>query len=190
MADRPDPHRTLESDPHLGPVVETHGPLELEPAADPFRRLVLAIVRQQISMDAAGAIFERLEAAHDVTPAAMASLEQSTLKSVGLSGQKAATVQAVARAFEEGSVDLEGDTDAVLASLTAIDGVGPWTGKMFCMFALGHEDVFPVEDLGVRRGMELVLEQSLGRQEMVNHAERWRPLRSYAALYCWAAYEA
>jgi DNA-3-methyladenine glycosylase II len=59
---------------------------------------------------------------------------------------------------------------------------------MFLMFALGRPDVFPVEDLGVRRGMETVV-GDLSRAEMRDHAERWRPYRSYASLYLWRAYE-
>jgi DNA-3-methyladenine glycosylase II len=57
------------------------------------------------------------------------------------------------------------------------------------MFALGREDVFPVEDLGVRRGMEQVCGRELTRPEMRECAEAWRPYRSYASRYLWRAYE-
>lgn len=58
---------------------------------------------------------------------------------------------------------------------------------MFLMFALGRPDVFPVEDLGVRRGLEAVA-GGMSRAEMCEYARRWRPYRSYAALYLWRAY--
>jgi len=64
--------------------------------------------------------------------------------------------------------------------------VGDWTAKMFLMFVLGREDVFPVEDLGIRRGMEALF-GDLTRAEMVDRAEPWRPYRSYASLYLWRA---
>jgi DNA-3-methyladenine glycosylase II len=78
------------------------------------------------------------------------------------------------------------DRDAVVAELTDVRGVGDWTAKMFLMFVLGREDVFPVEDLGIRRGMEELF-GDLTRAEMVDRAEPWRPYRSYASLYLWRA---
>jgi DNA-3-methyladenine glycosylase II len=79
--------------------------------------------------------------------------------------------------------------DAVVEELTTIRGVGPWTAKMFLLFALGRPDVFPVEDLGVRRGMEQVVGRELTRGEMRDRAAEWAPYRSYASLYLWRAYE-
>jgi len=54
---------------------------------------------------------------------------------------------------------------------------------------LGRPDVFPVEDLGVRRGMHVVFGDDLDRSRMTAIAERWRPYRSYATLYLWRAVE-
>ncbi|MFB6202078.1 MAG: hypothetical protein ABEI98_08720 [Halorhabdus sp.] len=56
---------------------------------------------------------------------------------------------------------------------------------MFLLFALGHEDVFSVEDLGIREGLRSVCVEGLGREAMIDRAERWRPYRSYASLYPW-----
>jgi DNA-3-methyladenine glycosylase II len=79
--------------------------------------------------------------------------------------------------------------DAVRAELTDVHGVGPWTAKMFLVFGLGRPDVFPVEDLGIRRGMELVCDRQMTREEMCERATEWAPYRSYASLYLWRAYE-
>jgi DNA-3-methyladenine glycosylase II len=57
------------------------------------------------------------------------------------------------------------------------------------MFALGREDVFPVGDLGIRKGMQLLFGEDTTRGEMRGIASRWRPYRSYASLYVWRAYE-
>lgn len=183
----------LRSDPDLAPLVEAHGPLELEPADDPFRRLVVSLTRQQVSMAAADAIEKRLFDAVEVTPGGLLAADESTLRDAGLSRQKTEYVRAVARAWREREYDrafFEGmDDDAVTAELTDIHGVGTWTAKMFLLFALGREDVFPVEDLGVRRGMEQVYERELTRAEMRERAEAWRPYRSYASRYLWRAYE-
>jgi len=99
----------------------------------------------------------------------------------------------VAAAFEEHgySVDyFEGlDDDTVRRELTAITGVGEWTANMQLLFSLGREDVFPVGDLGVRKGFSNVVGDGYSRSEMVEYAQRWAPYRSYATLYLWRAEE-
>jgi DNA-3-methyladenine glycosylase II len=179
----------LRSDPQLGPVVEEHGPVTLDPADDLFERLVVSLVRQQVSMAAASAIRERLFDRFAVTPAAMLDADPDALADVGLSEAKTEYVKAAARRFQREGYDrtsFEGlSDDAVTAELTEIRGVGPWTAKMFCMFALGREDVFPVEDLGIRKGMRSLHDEELSRAEMVDRGTAWRPYRSYASLYLW-----
>ena len=188
-----DAARALRRDPALEPFVQEHGPLAIDPAEDSFQRLVVSLLRQQVSMDAAAAIRERLSAQFEVTPESMLAADPDALKDIGLSAAKVEYVKAVARAYREQGYSrtyFAGmDDDAVAAELTEIRGVGPWTAKMFLLFALGREDVFPVEDLGVRRGMELVCDREMTRAEMRERAIEWRPYRSYASLYLWRAYE-
>lgn len=183
----------LRTDPALAPVVEAHGPLELDPAEDPFRRLLVSLVRQQVSMDAADAIQARLFEAVEISPPGVLAAQPDTLREAGLSAQKTEYVRAVAEAWQERGYDrghFEGvSDDAVRTELTDIHGVGPWTADMFLVFALGRPDVFPVGDLGVRRGMELVCEREMTRGEMRERAREWAPYRSYASLYLWRAYE-
>ena len=114
-----------------------------------------------------------------------------SLAETGLSKRKAETIRNAAIAFEEQEYTQEafvGHAEpAVIDELTAITGIGPWTAKMFCMFGLGREDVFPVEDLGIRKGMWAVCDQDMDRAAMTERADRWRPYRSIAALYLWRA---
>jgi DNA-3-methyladenine glycosylase II len=76
--------------------------------------------------------------------------------------------------------------EEVIERLVRIRGVGTWTAKIFLMFALGRPDVFPVEDLGIRRGMTNLFGE-LNAAEMLEVAERWRPERTRACLYLWRA---
>jgi DNA-3-methyladenine glycosylase II len=188
-----DPHELLRDDPDLGPLVDEHGEVVVEPHEDPFERLVVSIVRQQVSMDAAAAIRERLFDAVDATPEAMAAADPAVLRDAGLSSQKVEYVRNVADAFTERGYDRdyfrELTDDAVHDELTSIAGVGPWTANMFLMFGLGREDVFPVGDLGIRKGMQVLFGEDTTRAEMREVAERWQPYRSYASLYVWRAYE-
>lgn len=180
----------LADDPVLGPLVERHGRLEVEPAEDPFRRLVTAIVNQQLSTESAAAIRERLFERFGITPAGILDAEPSSLREVGLSARKVEYLRSVAEAFRRGelapSALEELSDEEVLERLTSIRGVGTWTGKIFLMFGLGRPDVFPVEDLGIRKGMRALFGE-LDRGEMVERAERWRPHRSRASLYVWRA---
>lgn len=184
---------SLRTDSALAPYVEEYGSLALDPAPDPFERLVVSILRQQVSIDAAEAVRERLFDAVDVSPESILEADKATLTTVGLSEAKAEYATAAAEAFLEHDYSrasfTEMDNAAVLDELTAIRGVGPWTGKMFLIYALGRQDVFPVEDLGIRRGVEIVCDAEMTRGEMRSRAEAWEPYRSYASLYLWRAYE-
>jgi DNA-3-methyladenine glycosylase II len=189
----PDPHDALRDDPDLAPLVAEHGELTVEPHDDPFERLVVSIVRQQVSMDAAAAIRERLFDAVEVTPEGVASADPEVLRDAGLSSQKTDYVRNVADAFREHGYGHDYFADmsdaAVRDELSAITGVGDWTVDMFLMFGLGREDVFPVGDLGIRKGMQELFGEDATRAEMRSIAERWQPYRSYAARYVWRAYE-
>ncbi|MFB6132465.1 MAG: DNA-3-methyladenine glycosylase [Halanaeroarchaeum sp.] len=184
-----DPVDSLRSDPVLGGVVEEHGPVSIEPASDPFERLLVSIVRQQVSMDAAAAIRERLFETIDPSPSGVLDADPESMREAGLSEAKTEYVRNAATVWQERDWDrayFERTSDeAVIDELTTVTGVGPWTGKMFLIFGLGREDVFPVEDLGIRKGMKRIVDDDLSRSEMVDTAERWRPYRSYASEYLW-----
>lgn len=182
----------LAADPVLGPVVARHGPLEVRPAKDAFERLVISIVNQQLSTFSAGAIRARLFERFEITPEALMDADPAALSAVGLSARKTEYIRGIAETFDRDGLTMatfaEMSDDEVIERLTAIRGVGDWTAKMFLMFALGRPDVFPVEDLGIRRGMQR-LYGDVGPDEMVEIADSWRPQRSRACLYLWRAHE-
>jgi DNA-3-methyladenine glycosylase II len=188
-----DPIRILGDDPALGPVVDRVGEVSLTTADDPFERLVTAVVRQQVSMDAAAAIRERLFDAVEVTPTGIQDADPGVLRDAGLSGAKVEYAKAIASAWEANGYSRAYFADhsdaAVVDELTGVRGVGDWTAKMFLMFCLGREDVFPVEDLGIRQGMWEFVDGDLTRGEMSDRASAWAPYRSYASLYLWRGVE-
>lgn len=140
-------------------------------------------------MASADAMRERLFDAVTVTPAGIRAADEATLRDAGLSEQKTRYVQNVAAAVADRgwsqSYFAGMDDDAIRAELTDVTGVGRWTADMQLIFSLGREDVFPVGDLGIRKGMTRVFDDDLSRAEMVDRAERWAPYRSYASLYLW-----
>lgn len=179
----------LRSDSDLGPVVEEHGVVELKPAEDFFERLIVSILRQQVSMASARATRERLTDTVQITPNALLQIDQTTLRDVGLSRQKASYVHNTAEAFIENGYSRSlfevMTNEQVVSELTTITGVGTWTAKMQLMFSLARPDVFPVEDLGIRKGMNALYSDSRTRSDMIDLAEKWSPYRSYASLYLW-----
>ena len=182
------PHEFLAEDPYIGPLIDRHGRLEIDPAESTFERLIVSVLRQQVSMASAEATRKRLFDAVEITPAGILAADTETLKNCGLSRQKTGYVRNVAEAFDsgyEGGCFEHMDDEAVIDELTTITGVGEWTARMQLLFSLGRPDVFPVGDLGIRKGMETVFGEGMGREEMVDRAERWRPYRSYASLYLW-----
>jgi DNA-3-methyladenine glycosylase II len=79
------------------------------------------------------------------------------------------------------------DNDAIIAALVPVRGIGRWTVEMMLMFRLGRPDVLPVDDLGVRKGAQLVdkLEAMPAPKALLERGERWGPYRTYASLYLW-----
>ncbi|MEF8774839.1 MAG: DNA-3-methyladenine glycosylase 2 family protein [Halobacteriales archaeon] len=181
----------LREDDRLGPLVERHGPVGVAPAADPFRRLVVSVLRQQVSMSAAAAIRERLFDRIEVTPAGVLAADEAAMREAGVSTAKVEYLRALAERWQqEGySVDYFAgmDDEAVAEELQRVRGVGPWTSDMFLLFGLGRPDVFPVGDLGIREGMRTVHGEDLARAEMRERARQWEPYRSYASRYLWLA---
>lgn len=122
-------------------------------------------------------------------------MKEEQLQACGLSKQKITYLRGLCLRVEQGGVALEslaelGDEE-VIAELTQIKGLGRWTAQMFLMFHLGRLDVWPVDDLGVRKGLARVLAQETlpTAAEARTHGERYRPYRSVAAWYLWRAAE-
>jgi DNA-3-methyladenine glycosylase II len=126
-------------------------------------------------------------------PDKLISLGMDTLRSVGLSRQKAAYLQNVAAFFQKEKLENKDwssmDDEAIIQYLTQIKGVGKWTVEMILMFSLERPDVLPLDDYGISSAIVQLygLEESgrTLRQRMLGLAEPWRPYRSYACWYLW-----
>lgn len=183
----------LQSDSDLRPLIEEHGEIGLNTAEDSFKRFTVSIINQQLSTASASAIRDRVFDQFEVNPQAMLEADEAALRETGLSRQKIEYIRNIAEAYIGqglGPEYFEGmDDSAVISELTDIKGVGPWSAKMYLLFCLGRPDVFPVEDLGIRKGMYSLYTEEMDRDEMFEVAEKWRPYRSYASRYIWRAYD-
>jgi len=184
--------------PRFRAIVAEAGPADLRrsrPQRTHFAELVRAICFQQLAGAAARTIHGRLEAALDgaPTPEAVLALPVATLRAAGLSANKAASIRDLAEKVVAGDVELDRlarrSDDEVVSSLTLVRGIGRWTAEMFLMFQLGRLDVWPVDDLGVRKGYGVLHAMTTPptARELEPLGEPLRPYRSLAAWYCWRA---
>ena len=180
-------------DPKWEAIIEQVGPCRLQPRPDRFGTLVRAIIGQQISSKAASSIDKRVRdlAGELHAPEPLLLAGEVGLRGAGLSGVKARYVLNLAQAVRDGSVPLDEihswEDEAIVAALTTVKGIGPWTAEMFLIFALGRPDVLSVGDLGIRVGLKNFhgLDELPGPRECRELAEPWRPHRTVAMWYLW-----
>jgi DNA-3-methyladenine glycosylase II len=166
------------------------------PALDAFSTLIFQVLGQQLSVRATRTILGRLEQQFGgrlPTPAELLAADPAVLRSSGMSTRKAATLRDIAQRFVDGRLSDEGlsamSDDAVLAELTSIPGIGPWTARGFLLVALDRPDVFLTGDVALRRAIERAydFDHLPTEDEMLELAERWRPYRSLAVSYLFAS---
>jgi DNA-3-methyladenine glycosylase II len=115
------------------------------------------------------------------------------MRAAGLSANKAASIRDLAEKVESGEVELDRvarlSDDEIVRELVLVRGIGRWTAEMFLMFQLGRLDVWPVDDLGVRKGYGILFDLPAPPAAKVLEplGDPLRPYRSLAAWYCWRA---
>ncbi|WND03054.1 DNA-3-methyladenine glycosylase 2 family protein [Temperatibacter marinus] len=157
--------------------------------------LMRIISGQQLSVKAAASIWQRVELLldGDVTPENYLSKSDESLRAAGFSFQKIKYGRSLSEAVRRGDLDPHGmdsmRDDEILKSITAVKGFGRWSAEMYMMFSLGRENVWPVGDLAVRKGVGRILGiDEPTEKEMDKLGERWQPYRSAVALLCWHYY--
>jgi DNA-3-methyladenine glycosylase II len=186
-------------DPVVARLVADAGPPRLRRAhGSHFAALVRAIVYQQLAGAAAAAIHGRLIAAldGDVEPEGLLALSDESLRAVGLSAGKVASLRDLATKVLHGTVVLSArglareSDEEVTERLSSVRGIGPWTADMFLLFQLRRLDVWPTGDFGVRRGYGLAWQVTTpSARELQPLGDPYRPYRSVVAWYCWRAAE-
>ena len=181
-----------DADETLARIINAYPGELMQTRGDAFYTLLRSIVGQQISVKAADAVWGRVESAlSEVTPRALISLDDETLRGCGLSHQKVAYSRNIAKHFEEKAIT-EGYfvsmSDAeVITDLTEIKGVGRWTAEMFLMFHLLRQDILPLDDIGLLKGIEVAYgwEERRKKADYGALAKAWSPYRSVATWYLW-----
>lgn len=157
-----------------------------------FTTLARSIVGQQISVKAAESVWQKvIRTIPDITPRSLSSVKQDLLRACGLSSRKITYLQDLSQHFMHGTLNettwSKMDDEAIIAQLTKIKGIGPWTAEMFLIFHMQRPDVLPLDDIGLQRAISRHYygDQSVNKKMIIELAKPWQPWRSVATWYLW-----
>lgn len=182
------------ADPRLAALIERIGPCRIEFTPDPFTALTSSIVHQQLSMKAAATIGRRLRALcprRRLSPGALARISDANLRGAGLSERKVSYLRDLCGQFDQGHLSAARlrrmTDDDVVQTVTQVRGIGRWTAEMLLLFCLKRPDVWPVDDLGLRKALQKLhaARRPLARARLERAGELYRPFRSRATWYLW-----
>ncbi len=166
------------------------------PPMDLFGALLFQIVGQQLSVAATRRILERIEARFGgrlPSAADVLGTDPAKFREAGLSWRKISTLRDLAERLSDGRLEPKAlaamPDDELIAVLTEIPGIGPWTAQGALIIALGREDVVLPGDLALRKAVRTVyrLDHLPAQEEVLAIAEKWRPYRSLATAYLFSA---
>ena len=183
----------LRQDQALAPVIDMIGEYKLKKKNHHFSVLVESIISKQLATSAADAIFKRFKGIYPKFPTASEILatRKSKLRQVGLSGMKIEYLKNLSKHVNEGKLNMRSlskmSDEDVISQLTQVKGIGRWTAEMFLIFSLGRQDIFPVGDLALRKGVQILfsLPEIPKQIEAEKLGQRWKPYRTIATWYLW-----
>jgi DNA-3-methyladenine glycosylase II len=180
-------------DPVMGAIMRQHPRVYMMVRGEPFMTLARAICGQQISVKAAQSVWNRVCVCLDqqITPEAVVAANRKNLRACGLSDRKTEYIADLAQHFVDGKIHARDwprmSDEEIIAELTDVRGIGRWTAEMFLMFNLLRPDVFPLDDLGLQKGIRVAYfkGRKTSLKKMKQLGETWRPWRSVATWYLW-----
>jgi DNA-3-methyladenine glycosylase II len=191
-----------KADPVLARLIDARPTFDPEewlaelPPMDLFGALLFQVTGQQLSVAATRRTLGRIEALFGgrlPSPAEILGVTQDSLREAGLSWRKVATLRDLAERLTDGRLDpgtlSKLPDDEVIAALTAVPGIGPWTAQGALVLALRRQDVVLPGDLALRKAVRRAyeLDHLPTQAEMLAIAEKWRPYRSVATSYLFSA---
>lgn len=187
----------LSKDKKLKKLLETAAPHRLKKRKNICIYLCASIMSQQLSVKVADVIYKRfinLFGGKEPTAQQVIAMPFEKLRAIGLSNAKVSYVKNVAQFELDQGMDARKlnkmTNEEVIVYLTAIKGVGRWTVEMLLMFALGREDVFAIDDLGIQNAMIGIYkldrsDKKAFREELLRISAKWEPYRTYACVHLW-----
>ena len=185
-------------DPAFVPAIKNLEPCTfglVKPKVSQYQSLIRAVIAQQVSTAAAQTITGRLQAkcAGTITPEKVGALSLKQLQSVGLTGAKVRTISELTSATLSGEINFRKfahlTDEEIIKELVPLFGIGRWTVEMFLIFHLGRLDVWPIDDLAVRRGWDNLHRNTepIKPKVLQGLGDQFAGMRSVVAWYCWRA---
>ena len=185
-------------DPAFIPAIKNLEPCTFglaKPKVSQYQSLIRAVIAQQVSTAAAQTITGRLQAkcAGTITPEKVGALSLKQLQSVGLTGAKVRTISELTSAALSGEINFRKfsymSDEEIINELVPLFGIGRWTVEMFLIFHLGRLDVWPIDDLAVRRGWDNLHKNTepIKPKALQELGDQFAGMRSVVAWYCWRA---
>src|SRR3954469_20338438 len=182
----------MRRDPIMGAIIRAHPKVFLVSRGEPFNTLARAICGQQISVKAAQAVWNRLlTCCGEMTPEKVLARKRTERRACGLSDRKTEYIADLAQHFADGKIHPhrwpQMSDKEIIDELVDVRGIGRWTAEMFLMFNLLRPDVFPLDDLGLQKGISVSYfkGRKVSLKRMKALGETWRPWRSVATWYLW-----
>ena len=185
----------LSRDNDLKTLIDHFGVITLKRRRNYFKSLLRSIIYQQLSSKAAGTIENRFlelyNASRYPSPEEVLKTPAEVIQNVGISRMKTEYIRGLAKVIVDRDIRLDKLTelsnDEVGTVLKQVRGIGQWTVDMFLIFSLNRPDVFPLNDLGIQKGLMLFLGRAkyLDRESMLSYSEKWKPYRTLVSLYLW-----
>jgi len=187
----------LSKDKKLKKLVESGAPHQLKKRKNICTYLSASIMSQQLSTKVADVIYKRfigLYNGKEPTPQQIIDTPFEKLRGIGLSNAKVNYIKNVAQFEIDFGMDAKKlqkmNNEEVITYLTQIKGVGRWTVEMLLMFALGREDVFALDDLGIQNAMIGLYkldrnDKKKFREDLLRISAKWSPYRTYACVHLW-----
>ena len=191
-------NKIIEVDPKFAGVIEKSELCDLgrtKVSDSYFKTLVQSIISQQLATKAAEKINDRVLTLvkSELEPAVILSLKPEQLRSAGISNAKVRAITELSIASLENRVNFskfeQMPNHLITEELTKIWGIGRWTSEMFLIFHMGRLNVWPVGDLGVRRGWEKIhkLRSDIDPNKLDKQGIKFEGFQSVVAWYCWRA---
>lgn len=219
--------KQLSKDKFIGPLLKKYGKCQIKkrPKGLYFDNIASSIIEQQLSGKAAATIYKRVLAVSSngkkLTPEGLFETDDQKLRDCGMSWAKVKYVKDLAGKVNDGTIQITKldklSDEEIIRRLIQVKGIGRWTAEMFLMFTLARPDIFPVDDLGIKKGLRLCLwpggrasfrdrnhfglesgserfkkakNDSEEKVEMAKFAEKhWKPFRTVASWYLWKSLE-
>lgn len=178
----------IEKDKKIKKLIELIGDYKLELNKNYFQSLIGIIISQSFSKNAADKIYNRfLDLVGKITPENILNIDDDMLKSVGISKSKITYIKNLCIDVINRKIDLNNIEDLanedIIKILTTVKGIGPWTAEIFLIFSIGRLDIFPTNDIGLKRALEWLYGIEISDIQRISFD--WAPYRTIVALYLW-----